>query len=70
MNINAEWPVTRSLRNLLNMHVAFSVFHERDSYAEAISGDDAEKWKTAMHEEFTECENSRQKMGIQNQARG
>lgn len=50
VDMNAERPVTRSLRNLL-MHMAFSVFNEPDSYSEAITSDDADKWKTAMREE-------------------
>lgn len=47
-----ERPMTRGLRNLLNLHVAFSVFHEPDSYQEAMTGDDANEWKKAMREEF------------------
>lgn len=52
VNSEADRPVTRSLRNLLNFHVVFSVFEEPESYQDAVNGDDSKKWKNAMQEEF------------------
>lgn len=48
----ADRAVTRSLRNLLNFHMAFSAIHEPDTYQEAMNGSEAVEWKMAMREEF------------------
>lgn len=44
--------LTRSLRNLVNYHVAYSIIHEPDTYQEAMYSSDAGEWKLAMREEF------------------
>lgn len=52
VDTTADRPVTRGFRNLLNLHVAFSVFHEPDTYQEALNSDDSMQWKVAMREEY------------------
>lgn len=52
VDTSVDRPVTRSLKNLLNLHVAFSVFQEPDTYQEAMNNDNANEWKQAMREEF------------------
>lgn len=53
MNENAERPQTRGLvRDLMNLHCAFSIFSEPENYGKAMNDENAAKWKIAMREEF------------------
>lgn len=49
---NGEKPYTRNRNNIFNLfHVALAV-NEPSSYKQAMQGEDSEKWKAAMKEEF------------------